>query len=91
MENIPAPAAQTQPPEPIPQPLDPAAPPATKIVVEGQLTERELDLQRRLDAAETARKKAETDAAYAQDEAARLRTPPQREKKASWGFFEEND
>ena len=54
----------------------PELPPAAVIVKEGIKTERELELEKRLTDAESARKKAETDAAYAQDEARRLKESP---------------
>ena len=52
---------------------NPAPPPATKIVVEGTKTEREIELERKLADTEAAKRKAETDASYHADEARKLR------------------
>ena len=96
-ETPPAPAP-TPPPAPSPEP---EAPPATKIVVTGGKTEREIDLENRLAATEAAKRKAETDAAHAQDVADQLRaqlkpTPPTAPtkptaKRASFGWWNEED
>lgn len=59
-------------PQPQPQPSA-APPPAATTVVNGGVTERELSLQSELAREKEARRKAETDAAYAQDEARRLK------------------
>jgi hypothetical protein len=74
---------------PTPAPADPIA---AKTVTEGK---DEIDLRSQLEAERTARKKAETDAAYAQDEARKLKeiqgrpaVPPAR-KKCGWTFFDE--
>ncbi len=56
---------------------------------------RSLDWCRRLATAESARRKAETDASYAQDEAKRLRqiqsAPAPKKKTASFGWFESEE
>jgi hypothetical protein len=99
---LPDPAAglapsENPPPTPTPEapPPPPAAPPATKIVVEGSKTEREIDLERRLEAEAAARRKAETDASYYADEARRLKelqsqvpTAKHKQKRVAVGFWE---
>lgn len=69
------------PPAPTPAPA-PAAPPAATSVVNGK-TESEVNLECQLEEERTARKKAETDAAYLSDENRRLKeVPPPTEKKS---------
>ena len=79
---------------PAPAP-SPAPPEATRIVVTGEKSERELTLEKQLEEANSARRKAETDASYHQDEARRLKelqtAPPPTKKKvkrAGVGWFE---
>ena len=90
------PTPETPPPAPAAAPA-PEPPPATRIVVTGTKTEREIDLENRLESESSARKKAETDAAFAQDAAAKLREqmtavhPRVKLKKVSFGFFTEED
>ena len=67
------PAGEVTPPEN--SEPDPA-PPLARVVVEASKTERELQLEVERDEAVTARRKAEQDAAHAQDEVHRLSTPP---------------
>jgi hypothetical protein len=91
-----APAAPENPPSTPPAtpppPSDP--PPATRIVVEGQKTEREIELERRLEDESNARRKAETDASYHADEARRLKElqsqvpQPRKQKRIGVGFWE---
>jgi len=75
----------------------PVAPPAATVVTQGSRTERESDLERQLDEERQARRKAETDAAYAQDEARRLkdiqtaRPEPPKAKRAPLTFFDEEE
>lgn len=86
-ENPPAPT----PPVPAAPPA-PTPPPAAKIVNEGERTERELQLERDLEAERQARKKAETEAAYAQDEARRLKEvhkPKAKAKPPGWTLLHE--
>jgi hypothetical protein len=74
MPPTPEPAAPAAPSVELPaQPAQPAAPPAAVIVNHGERTEREIVLERELQTEKLARKKAETDAGYAQDEARRLK------------------
>lgn len=77
-------------PQPQPQPVA-APPPAATIVANGGVSERELSLQSELAREKEARRKAETDAAYAQDEARRLKeaqsalpAPAPKAKKSGW-------
>lgn len=70
-------------------------PPAARIVVEAQRTERELTLAAELEAERTARRKAETDASYHADEARRLKelqsqvpAPKNKQKRVATGFWE---
>jgi len=76
----------------------PAPPPATTIVVEGSKTEREQQLEKELSEALDARRKAETDAAYALDEARRLKDlqsrpdpKPRAQKKSGWTLLHEEE
>jgi hypothetical protein len=81
-----------------PAPGQPAQPPAAKTVKEGSETEETSNLRAELDRERAARKKAETDAAHAQDEFHRLKqstkgapaTPPPA-KKSRWTFFDAED
>lgn len=85
----PDPAPSAVPPEDRPNVTVLAPPPATTIVLEGGLTEREIELSRRLAAAEAGRRKAETEAAYAEDrarQAAAALAPPAAPKKKRWGL-----
>jgi membrane protein involved in colicin uptake len=73
-------------------------PPAAVTVLEGERTERETNLEAELATEREARRKAETDAAYAQDEARRLKavgltpTPAPKKQKSMWNdFFGEED
>lgn len=93
-DNTPAPTDTPAPGVVTPGPSQPAAPPATKIVVEGTKTEREIELERQRDEALAARKKAETDASYHQSEAQRLREiqsapapQPKAKQVQQFGFF----
>ena len=95
----PAPAAAPAAPDNTPStpPASPEAPPATRLVVTGTKTEREIELERKLDEEATARRKAETDAAYHADEARRLKelqsqppVPPKRVRRFM-GFEQEVD
>jgi hypothetical protein len=70
-DEIKPPGEVTPPAEPETDP----APPVARVVVEASKTERELLLERDLEAEKAARKKAETDAAHAQDEVHRLTAP----------------
>ena len=84
-------------------PPAPEPPPATLIVVEGTKTEREIELERRLEEEATARRQAETDASYHADEARRLKelqsqtpAPPAGKKLvtktgAGWFTYEEEE
>ncbi len=86
------------------EPPDP--PPASRIIVEAQRTEREIELEaereelrRKYEAEASARRKAETDAAYHADEARRLKdlqgqvinTPAAKKKKVGVGWFETDE
>ena len=99
-----APAPSPTPPAAVPPtPAAPEPPPAAKIVIDGGKTEHELALEAQLKAEQEARKKAETDAAYAQDEARRLKDlkdlqsrPPAparapKSAKARWTFFHDEE
>ena len=92
---------QTEHPTP-PADAASAPPPATKTVIEGAKTEREIELERiveterrRADVSEARAKKAETDASYNADETRRLReaqgAPPPKAKfiRAGVGWFPE--
>ena len=69
----PTPAAPVPPaPTPTPTPA-PAGPPAALTVIQGGKTEREIALEREIEEHKTARTKAERDAAYALDEARKLK------------------
>lgn len=75
---------------PTPTPAPVAPPPAAKVVLDGNVTEETLELRKKLAESEGARKKAEQDAAYAADEARRLKelqsvppAPPAKPKKRS--------
>lgn len=88
----------TPPNVPSTVPAAPAPPPAAKIVVNAERTERELELEAELERERQARKKAETDAAYAKDEAFRLKqipaatsspaNKPKKSKDDAWSLFE---
>jgi hypothetical protein len=93
------PPATPPPPSPAPDVTPPppasAPPPATKIVVEGTKTEREIELERRLNETEARAKKAETDAGYHADEARKARelltavpAPRAKQKRTAVGFWE---
>jgi hypothetical protein len=94
-EIPPAPPVQTQNPPPAPPVPAGNPPPAAHLVVTGDVkSERELELERKLDAAERARREAEIIAAEKEDEAARLReiqsrppeiTKPNRPKRQRLG------
>jgi hypothetical protein len=79
-----APVAPTDPVAPM------AAPPtAALVVINGDKTERELQLEKQLADAQSDTRKAQTDASYAQDEARRLkeiqtRPPPKPAKRKPW-------
>jgi hypothetical protein len=64
--------AEAPPPSPNP-PADP--PPAAAVVLTGEKTERELQLEKDLEAERQSRKKVELDNAQLQDEVHRLTTP----------------
>lgn len=64
-----------------PPPAAPTPPPAAAIVQNGDVTEDNLKLRQELDAEKSARKKAEADAAHAQDEAHRLKQATAAPKK----------
>jgi hypothetical protein len=81
-------------PAPTPAPAPAAAPPpAAVVVLEGTKTEREIQLEKDLETERLARRKAETDAAYAQDEFRRLKEipmpPPPNPKKSRNTFFDD--
>jgi hypothetical protein len=83
----------TPPPAP-----DPAPPPAATVVVNGDRDERVTDLERQLEGERTARRKAETDASYALDEARRLKeaqslkpTPQPKPKSSPWTFMDDEE
>jgi len=86
--NIPDPAEGG---DPTPAPA-PVAPPAAAAVANGK-TERELQLEKKIEEEATARKKAETDASYLADENRRLKeVPTPAKKKASgWVFPDEEE
>ena len=96
LNSAPEDGGNSQPPPPTPPaPAPDPAPPATKIVVEGTRTEREIELERTLENERTARRKAETDASYHADEARRLKelqtaTPPAKSRRR-YGFFEQEE
>ena len=71
----PPPPAPPAPPSPPPAPLA-APPPAAEIVLTGEKTERELQLEKDLEAERQSRKKIELDNAQLQDEVHRLKSPP---------------
>jgi hypothetical protein len=66
-------------------------------VVEGEKSEREIELERDLESERASRRKAETDAAYHADEARRLKelqsgpTPKPAAEKFSWMGFTSED
>jgi hypothetical protein len=80
-DNAPAPAA---PPA--------GAPPAAAAVANGK-TEREIQLEKKIEEEAAARKKAETDASYLADENRRLKEIPNPAKKKSsgWVFPDEEE
>lgn len=66
-------------------------PPAAVVVLNGSRTEREIALESELEKERHARRKAETEAAYTQDELAKLRAaqllpPASQEKRKSSGW-----
>jgi hypothetical protein len=77
------PPAPIDPPSPEPAP-EPAAPPAAKAVVNGK-TEREIELEKKLEDAESGRKKAEIVAAEKEDQLSQLKKlqtdPPKNKDK----------
>ena len=87
----PAPAPAPPPAPTPPPPAAPAPPPAAVVVLEGSKSERELALEKQVTELEAGRRKAETDAAYAQDEAKRLKelhsAPPGGGKPKAKGPF----
>lgn len=101
--GLPNQAAETeliqQPASPQQQP-QPAPPPAAQLVVQAGKSERELALEAELERARERAKRAEIEAAYAQDELHRLKAsawdgqrqqPAQRKRKPSFGWFETDD
>lgn len=94
------PPAEAPAPAPPPPAEPPAPPPAAVTVLEGQRTERELELAAELEREKAARRKAETDCAWSQDENRRLKTvagprPPApaaaRAKKSGWTLLHESE
>ena len=97
----PAPTTSAQAPTPAPPAAPPAdqtapaaAPPSAVIVANGALTEREIELAKKLEAEAARARKAETDAAYLADEnqrlkAAGLRPAPAVKAKTTWTLFDE--
>lgn len=94
-ENDPAPAAPA-PAAPPPTTVDPPGPPAARVVLTGQRTERELTLETNLEAERSAhavtakeKKDRETKIAELEDELYRLRHParPAKQKSAMEEFF----
>jgi hypothetical protein len=64
-------------PEPPPPPDPPAAPPpVAEIVLTGEKTERELQLEKDLDSERNSRKKVELDNTQLQEQVHRLKSPP---------------
>jgi hypothetical protein len=102
-------APSTVPPSTVPPstaaPAQP--PPAATVVLRGTKSETEADLERQLDTERKKRRKAETDAAYLEDENRRLKSigltkkkpaPPTAEQPTEppapndrWTFFETTD
>ena len=75
----PKPPSEEPPPPapPAPPPAPPAAPPpAAEVVLTGEKNERELQLEKDLEAERQSRKKTELDNAQLQDEVHRLKSPP---------------
>lgn len=68
-------------PSPDPAPPPPAAPPAAALVVAGTKNERELELERKLEAESERARKAEIIAAEWQDKATKLPPIPAAAKK----------
>ena len=64
------------PSEEPPPPAPPAPPPAAEIVLTGEKTERELQLEKDLEAERQSRNKIELDNAQLQDEVHRLKSLP---------------
>lgn len=77
--NDPAEGGENNPP---PNP-NPAPPPAGKIVKEGEITEREVQLQAQLDAEKEARKQAEMKAGQFEDQ---VNTLKQQQTDAAWKY-----
>ena len=92
-ENSPAPTEnpappQTPPPAPAVPPAPTGAPPATKIVVFGEKSEREIQLERDIQTEREARRQAEFKASEAERENQRLKEipgpAPVKKVKRSW-------
>lgn len=88
-------------PDPSPSPApEPAPPPAAVVVIHGQKTERELELEKQLELEGQKLKKAQMDAACAQDDFQRLKElqshpapapAPPRSKRKGWTLFHEEE